>query len=322
MPIHAIRADLSNLPFYVDFIVNTANPRPKVGNGLDKAIFMKAGPQMLEERKQIGDIAPGDIAITNAYGLNAKKVIHAVSVAWTDGFHDETLYLQKCYRKALAAAVDYMQNHVLLSVSIAMPLIGTGIYQIPFEISLAAAMSESMQCVLQHNVEIFLVAFSEASVSAMRKVLPVEEHLTYEEACGIMRFEYLRNQLFEAPECTHAAIMQSDDYHNRMQPKKFVDLLNNYMNINSLASSDVYRDVISKQSYSDIISGKKSPKKENVILMAIQLKLTLPELEEFLEKAGYSLSDDKEEDRLVKQFFSSQYTSIYEYLELRELHGF
>ena len=62
--------------------------------------------------------------------------------------------------------------------------------------------------------------------------------------------------------------------------------------------------------------------KENVILMAIQLKLTLPELEEFLEKAGYSLSDDKEEDRLVKQFFSSQYTSIYEYLELRELHGF
>ena len=182
MSIHAIRADLSNLPFYVDFIVNTANPRPKVGNGLDKAIFMKAGPQMLEERKQIGDIAPGDIAITNAYGLKAKQVIHAVSVAWTDGFHDETLYLQKCYRKALAAAVDYMQNHVLLSVSIAMPLIGTGIYQIPFEISLAAAMSESMQCVLQHNVEIFLVAFSEASVSAMRKVLPVEEHLTYIKA--------------------------------------------------------------------------------------------------------------------------------------------
>lgn len=111
MAIHIIRADLSDLPVYVDFIVNTANPEPKVGKGLDKAIFDKAGPEMLEDRKRIGHIAPGDIAITNAYGLNAKKVIHAVSVAWTDGFHDEAVCVQKCYRKALAAAADYMHNH-------------------------------------------------------------------------------------------------------------------------------------------------------------------------------------------------------------------
>ena len=42
MSIHIIRADLSQLPFYVDFIVNTANPEPKVGNGLDKYIYEKA----------------------------------------------------------------------------------------------------------------------------------------------------------------------------------------------------------------------------------------------------------------------------------------
>ena len=53
MSIHIIRADLSQLPFYVDFIVNTANPEPKVGNGLDKYIYEKAGPKMLEVRKQI-----------------------------------------------------------------------------------------------------------------------------------------------------------------------------------------------------------------------------------------------------------------------------
>jgi O-acetyl-ADP-ribose deacetylase (regulator of RNase III) len=41
MSIHIIRADLSQLPFYVDFIVNTANPEPKVGNGLDKYIYEK-----------------------------------------------------------------------------------------------------------------------------------------------------------------------------------------------------------------------------------------------------------------------------------------
>lgn len=176
MPIHIIRADLTDLPFSVDFIVNTANPEPIVGNGLDKAIFGKAGNEMLEERKKIGTIDPGDIAITNAYGLNARKVVHAVSVAWTDGFHDESSCVQKCYRRALAAAVDYMHNHQLLSVSIAMPIIGTGIYQIPLEVSLPIAISESMQFALKDNMEIYLVVFSEASVTAMRKAFPVEEY--------------------------------------------------------------------------------------------------------------------------------------------------
>lgn len=73
MSIHIIRADLSQLPFYVDFIVNTANPEPKVGNGLDKYIHEKAGPEMLAMRKQIGQISPGYIAMTNAFNLNAQK---------------------------------------------------------------------------------------------------------------------------------------------------------------------------------------------------------------------------------------------------------
>ena len=79
MSIHVIHADLSNLPFYVDFILNTANPEPRDGNGLDRAIYQKAGPEMREDRKKIGNIAPGDIAITKGYGLNTQGVIHAVS---------------------------------------------------------------------------------------------------------------------------------------------------------------------------------------------------------------------------------------------------
>lgn len=154
MPIRIIRADLSDLPFYVDFIVNTANPAPRAGNGLDKAIYAKAGPEMLEARKQIGHISPGNIAITDAFNLNAKKVIHAVSVAWTDGFHDESEMVRRCYHKSLATAVDYMHRHQRNSVSIAMPLIGTGIYQIPLEISLTHAISESTRFALKHNIRL------------------------------------------------------------------------------------------------------------------------------------------------------------------------
>jgi len=322
MAIHIIRADLSNLPFNVDFIVNTANPEPKVGKGLDKAIFEKAGPMMLEERRKIGHIAPGDIAITNAYGLNAKKVIHAVSVAWTDGFHDEAACVQKCYHRSLAAAVDYMHNHQLLSVSIALPLIGTGIYQIPMEISLSLAVSESTLFALKHNMEIFLVVFNEASVTAMKKVFPVEEYLTYSESREILNYEYSKKLIYESPEDIHESIKQSHYFRNRMQPKGFVDLLIGYMNERKMDGPEIYTAIhLSRQSFSDFLSGKKTPRKEVVILIAIRLKLSLTEMEEFLEKAGHSLSDDKEEDRLTKTFFASQNYDVIEYNKMRIEHG-
>lgn len=319
MPIHIIRADLSNLPHYVDFIVNTANPEPKIGNGLDKSIYTRAGLEMLEERKQIGVIASGDIAITNAYGLNAKKVIHAVTVAWTDGFHDELACVQKCYHKSLAAAADYMQNHSLLSISIAMPLIGTGIYQIPLESCMSIAIFESMQFSLTYNMDIYLVLFDESSVSAMKKAFPVEEYISYESSRDILKFEYTKHQSLESPESIHNSIKQTNYYLLEMQPKKFVDLLRYYMRIKGLDSTDIYKPIcLTRQSFSDIISGNKAPKKETVILIAMQLKLSFQEFEEFLEKAGYSLSDDKEKDRLVKTFFTSECYDIIKYQDMRD----
>ena len=323
MSIHIIRADLSNLPFPVDFIVNTANPEPQVGNGLDKSIFEKAGSEMLEERLKIGPIAPGDIAITDAFGLNAKKVIHAVSIAWTDGFHDEYSCVQKCYHKVLASAVDYMQNHSMLSVSVAMPLLGTGIYQIPMEIAVSAAISESIQFALLHNMEIYIVLFSESSVSAMKKVFPVEEYITYKETREILEYEYTRDETYEGPDNIHEMIVQSDYFQIKMKPKSFLDLLRYYMNIKNMEAPQIYGSInLSRQSFSDIYGGKKMPKKDTVIRIAVQLNLSFDELIEFLEKAGYSLSDDKSEDRFVKEFFSLSERDIDLYNDLRIERGF
>ena len=318
MPIHIIRADLSNLPFSVDFIVNTANPEPKVGKGLDKSIYEKAGEQMRSERKKIGRIFPGDIAITDAYGLNARKVIHAVSVAWTDGFHDEPAYIQKCYQKSLAAAADYMTNHGLSSVSIAFPLIGTGIYQIPLEVSILAAISESIKFSLRYNMEIYLVLFDHNSVNAMRKIFPVEEFVTNKESHDILDQEYTRYQRYESPKDIHASIKQTQDYRHNMQPKNFSEMLNYYLDQKEMTAPDIYTWIaISRQSFSEIMSGKKKPKKDTVIQIAIRLQLTLPQMEEFLSKAGHSLSDANEEDRLVKELFASQCYDLYKYNELR-----
>ena len=76
MPFKIVRNDITNMR--VDAIVNTANPRPVIGSGTDSMIHAKAGPGLLEARKAIGDIRVGHAAVTEAFNLNAKFVIHRV----------------------------------------------------------------------------------------------------------------------------------------------------------------------------------------------------------------------------------------------------
>ena len=93
MPFSIIRNDITAVT--ADAIVNTANPYPVIGAGTDSAIHAKAGPELLEARKKIGDIAPGDCAETPAFGLRAKYVLHTVSPRWEDGQHREAELLRQ-----------------------------------------------------------------------------------------------------------------------------------------------------------------------------------------------------------------------------------
>ena len=83
MPLTIIRNDITKMQ--VDAIVNTANPRPVVGGGVDRAIHRAAGPELLAARQKIGDIATGAAFITPGYGLPSKSVIHTVGPVWRGG---------------------------------------------------------------------------------------------------------------------------------------------------------------------------------------------------------------------------------------------
>ena len=103
MPFRIIRDDITRVR--ADAIVNTANPEPQYASGTDAAIYNAAGAEkLLAQRRKIGRISPGEAAVTGAYALPAKYIIHTVGPAWMDGKHGEFEILHSCYRKSLLLA--------------------------------------------------------------------------------------------------------------------------------------------------------------------------------------------------------------------------
>jgi O-acetyl-ADP-ribose deacetylase (regulator of RNase III) len=125
MAFEIIRNDITRVR--ADAIVNAANPHPVVGAGTDTAIHKAAGPELLEARRAIGDIAPGDSAETPAFGLKAKYVIHAVGPVWRGGNDHEPELLYGAYYRALELAKENS------CASIGFPLISAGIFGYPLE---------------------------------------------------------------------------------------------------------------------------------------------------------------------------------------------
>ena len=123
MPFEIVRNDITNM--CVDAIVNSANPRPVVGLGTDSSIHKKAGPELLAARQKIGPIAMGRSAITPAFRLHAKYVIHTVGPVWDGGSYGEEALLRNCYDQSLKLALEHDCK------SIAFPLIATNNYGFP-----------------------------------------------------------------------------------------------------------------------------------------------------------------------------------------------
>lgn len=157
MPFQIIRNDITKVK--AEAIVNTANPEVMVGPGVDTAIYNAAGRDwLLNERAKIGDLEVGEVAVTPAGNLDAKFIFHESGPSWYDGKHHEAELLRQCYDKCLNLALQYKCE------SIAFPLLASGFYGFPKDISLRVAIDAFRSFLSEHELEIYLVVYDAQSV--------------------------------------------------------------------------------------------------------------------------------------------------------------
>ncbi|MGN1344862.1 MAG: macro domain-containing protein [Traorella sp.] len=317
MPFEIIRQDITHMK--VDILVNSANHEVVVGSGVDQAIYHKAGKQLFNEREKIGVIDYGNVAMTSAYNLDAKYVVHAVSPIWYDGKHHEIDLLKNCYLKALQLATDYHCH------SIAFPLLASGHNGFPKDIALQCAIQAFSDFLFKHDLMIYLVIFDCDSYQLSERLFHsvhsyIDDH--YIEEKLIEEFDQInayprRAKLKKVDLIGSAKSLSLEEMMKRID-ETFSESLLRLIDEKGLKDSDVYKKAnVDRKLFSKIRNNKHyQPSKITVLAFAIALELNLDETRDLLNKAGYALSHSNKFDIIVEYFILEKNYDIFEINEV------
>lgn len=150
-----------------DAIVNAANNSLLGGGGVDGAIHMAAGRELLAECVTLNGCETGQAKITQGYKLPAKYVIHTVGPVWHGGGHHEKDLLASCYRNCLKLASDKNIR------TIAFPSVSTGAYRFPLEYASEIALTEIMHFLKSNQTmeKVIIVCFGSDASEVYKKKL-------------------------------------------------------------------------------------------------------------------------------------------------------
>ena len=318
MPFQIIRNDITKVR--ADVIVNTANPKPQIGSGTDSAVYAAAGGDaLLEARKKIGDIAPGQAAVTPAFHLPAKFIIHTVGPAWLDGQHGEKDILRACYENSLALAAE------LKAESIAFPLIATGVYGFPKDEALNIALSEIGKFLLTHEMNVILVVLGKAAVALSEKLMgSIEAYLDEHQVKELENAEYADGRILEeyrrrraAQQYANAPASGSGQTLEEILGSAgdtFQQRLFRLIDASGMDDVTVYKKAnIDRKVFSSIRCKKDyKPSKKTAVAFAVALQLPMQEMLDLLACAGITLSKSDKFDLIISYCVRNGIYDIFE----------
>ena len=322
MPFQIIRNDITKVK--ADIIVNTANPKPIIGNGTDSAIYNAAGSdELLAARNKIGNIQSGEAAVTSAFGLSAKYIIHTVGPAWEGGKHGECDVLRSCYEKSLALAAE------LSAKSIAFPLIATGVYGFPKDEALSIALNVISKFLLPHEMKVILVVFDRNAFELSGKLVGKIDEYIDEHSVSLLRDteysgcyekdEYIRRRAAQRLEFMEQ-VEEADDVLDDAMPapvaipdemsldqilddagETFQQRLFQLIDASGMDDVTVYKKAnIDRKVFSRIrCKVDYKPKKKTAVAFAIALQLDLPTMEDLLSRAEIAFSPSNKFDLII-----------------------
>ena len=320
MPLTIVRNDISKVK--ADAIVNSANKNPVCGGGAEYYIYEAAGrDKLLAAREKIGVLDVAEVAVSPAFALKAKYVIHVVGPKWNGGESGETSALASCYRRALEKALE------LGCESIAFPLISSGVFRFPKDSALKIALQTIGEFLQSHEMDVQLVVFD-------RKAFEVSEELccdiqTYiddnyvQEKYSAARESICWNRIsdssvnFNRAEASHAICEQEEKSLEEMLATAGETSCGKLFSIIREKNQDdveVYKRAnLDRKHFSKIRSNVNyKPTKKTALALAIALRLNLDETKDLLSRAELALSPSSKGDLIVSYFIAHQKYDIWE----------
>ncbi len=319
MPLEIIRNDITKVE--VDAIVNAANNSLLGGGGVDGAIHLAAGPELLQECRTLEGCKTGQAKATKAYRLPAKYVIHTVGPIWQGGSQGEEKLLEDCYKNSLALALEYKLE------SIAFPLISSGAFGYPKDKALKTAISCIGDFLQQYDMTVYLVVYDKTSFHLSQKLYSsIKQYIDdkYIKTDPSRR----RNRYNEAFVVTE----QEDVVYSYMEPlssmkleRKLEDLLEQtdesfsqmllrLIDEKGMTDAQTYKRAnIDRRHFSKIRNDMNyKPSKGTSIAFAIALELNLDETKDLLHRAGFALTHSSKFDIIIEYFIQEENYNIFE----------
>jgi len=331
MPFAIVRQDITKMK--VDAIVNAANTDLKMGGGVCGAIFKAAGAAQLQAAcDKLAPIKTGDAVITKGFELPARFVIHAAGPVYQQQNKEECeRLLRDAYINSMKRAIENRCE------SIAFPLISSGIYGYPKDEALKVATSAIRDFLEDHDLDVTLALFDKSAFTVSRELLGavesyIDEH--YVDMHQIRRRQLLDAELkalyeADAPDYDYAgpaadmpapsvgAPSSLDDLVGSLD-EPFSRMLLRLIDAKGMTDVEVYKRAnLDRKLFSKIRSNKGyMPSKRTAIALAVALKLSLDETEDFLKRAGYALSHAVKFDVIVEYFIANGKYDIFEINEV------
>ena len=320
-----IRQDIAAVR--ADAIVNAANHAPAIGSGVDARLHLAAGPQLLEARKKIGFLSPGEAAVTEAFALPARFVIHAVTPHWENGARMEAQLLRKAYDRCLELAVQQGCR------SIAFPLLAAGHHGFPRDLALRIATSAFRDFLKEQELEIILVVFDRESFQISKaRFSAVSACIDDALAETTAMFEMLprsrdRSRVFDTchtcglPEEAEPLLSSSaPDLQAllREQDAGFAETLVSLIQKSGKKNSEIYKKAnVDKKLFSKIVNNiHYHPSKPTAVAFAIALELDLEQTKDLIGRAGFALTHSSKFDIIIEYFIRNHNYDLFEINEV------